>query len=618
MVAREVSRRSVLGAGLGIGVAAAVGGLKVPVAVADDVADESVPRRLGSIPVSMSMHTHSCFSEGGASAGGGGGASMMAQLEQAVENNVDVIWWTDHDWRMEAFGYYENIAFDGTDEDGDLVWTVQNSGTVTGAQHAFVDDPHSPNEAGKAMRVAATGPTADWGASYLWADAGNSFYSTNISDTTLEIDVLGEQIGPDAELVIQVETSFRPATAGRPKGLYVLEYRLGSEASRGLETPLTGVVTTVSTGDWQTLRMNLLDDVEAFWPDLVAEDSGLARLRFGVRARNNATAQGVFDHLLINRTRDPLVWPVTLQGELARRLAPQYPTVTQLQSTEVSMVRHLNVFMENFELYDYPPQGKAPHLDNSVAGIEKVVQWYHDRHAVVQYNHPPINHAELVATRALGMDMMEVANADGDFTVINNRLAQYDVAARNAIFLTATSQIDDHVGKDWAGKSHLYVTSAWANSKSSVGDLLLAMRSGQLWFQHQGLWQTGQIDMTIGQQRAMGRVIQTDVASVPVDVFIGNLPDDATVQLVVGVCDRNGDITPAIVKNAFPASAFTAGTLRYNLERKDGQYLRVEVYDSSDILLGAGNPLWLLPPNQDVDIPTERRLVLTPPTPPDA
>lgn len=607
MAANEVSRRQVLGAGLGVGVVGAVGAMR-PLAAA---AEQSAPRRLGCVPVSMSMHTHACFSEGGSFADGGGGASMMAQLDQAVKSGVDVIWWTDHDWRMEAYGYYDDIAFDGTGEGGGLGWVAQNSGAVSNARHAFIDDPHSPDEPGRALRVAATGPSTQWGVSYLWANTGNSFYSTNISDTTLEIDVLGERIDPDAELVIQLETSFRPATGGRPKGIYILEYRLGSETSRQLETPLTAVVTTASAGEWQTLRMNPLDDVKRFWPDLIAEDSGLARLRFGVRARNNATAQGVFDHLVINRTRDPLMWPVKLQRDLMRRLGKQYPTVTQLLSTEVSMVRHLNVYMENFELYPYPPRGKAPTLDNTVEGTEKVVQWYHDRGALVQYNHPPINHAELVATRALGTDMMEVCDVKGDFTVTNDRLAQYDVAARNAIFLTATSQIDDHVGQNWLGQSHLFVSSLWANSKS-VGDLLLAMASGQAWFQHQRLWPTGQIDMTVGNNRAMGRVIQTDADTIPVDIFVADLPESATVQVVVGLCDRNGETAPSIMRNPHPAGAFPGGTMRYDLDRQNGRYLRVEVYDSSGVLLGAGNPLWLLPAGADIQIPNARRLVLNP------
>ena len=472
MSAGDISRRRVLATGLGAGLAVAVGG-ELP-ALADEITQPASSYK----PVSMVLHTHSCFSEGGSFEGGGGGASMLSQLDQATRNNIDVVWWTDHDWRMEAYGYYDGIAFDGTDEDGNLTWTVQNEGSVTGAVHAFVDDPRSPDEDGKAMRVAATGPSAQWGVSYLWGDPGNSFISTNISDTTLTIDVLGEDIGPDAELVVQVETSYRPAINGRPAGVYVLEYRVGTTSARVLEKPLTGVVSVPVQNGWQTLTMPLLADVKSFWPDIIAEDSGLARIRYGIRVRNNATGQAVFDHLSITRTRDPLHWPVKTQRELMRAYAKQFPNVKQLLAAEVSMVRHLNVFMEEFELYPYPDRGKAPSLDNSVAGTEKVVKWYQDRGAIVQYNHPDINIAEFVQTRALGTDMTEVANPDGNFTVINDRIRQYDAGARNAIFLTATSEVDDHAGRNWAGKPHLFTTSVWAPS-TEAKDLIGALRAGQ-------------------------------------------------------------------------------------------------------------------------------------------
>ncbi|GAA5033375.1 hypothetical protein [Actinopolymorpha pittospori] len=610
MAANGVSRRSVLGTGLGLGVAAAVSGMDLRNATAAEAAEQSTAYR----PVSMAMHVHACFSEGGSWADGGGGASMMAQLDQATTNNVDVIWWTDHDWRMEAYGYYDGIGFDGTDEDGGLQWFEQNQGTVTGTQHAFVDEPHSPDEPGKAMRVTATGPAPDWGVSYLWGKPGNSFYSTNLSDTTLMIDVLGERIGPDAELVVQLETSNRPATAGRPAGLYVLEYRVGAKAARGLEKPLTGVVTVAATGGWQTLTIRPLEDIRAFWPDLLAEDTGLARLRFGVRARNNATAQAVFDHLRIDRTRDPLRWPVRTQREIMHSLTKQYPNVTQHMSTEVSMVRHLNVFMKDFELYPYPPTGKAPTLDNSVEGIEKVVRWYHERGALVQYNHPPTNAAavaELVQTRALGTDLMEVANAGGDYDVIHSRLNMYDVAARNAIFLTATSQNDDHVGRNWLGMSHLFGTSVWAAS-TEVRDLMAALASGQAWLYDLKLWPTGQLDLAVGGQRAMGRVIRTAAGSVPVDLTAENLPAGSTVQIIVGVCDRTGQTSPSLEKHPYPADAFTQGRLPFRLDRENGRYLRVEVYNSADVLIGLGNPLWVLPPGGGIHIPAARGFAYRP------
>src|ERR1700759_1466374 len=42
---------------------------------------------------SMAMHVHSSFSEGV--------GSMEAQLTQAQLNGVNVLWWTDHDQRMQ-------------------------------------------------------------------------------------------------------------------------------------------------------------------------------------------------------------------------------------------------------------------------------------------------------------------------------------------------------------------------------------------------------------------------------------------------------------------------------------------------------------------------------------
>jgi hypothetical protein len=554
----------------------------------------------------MAMHVHSCYSEGGSFLLGGGGASMMAQLEQATLDDGDVVWWTEHAWRMQAYGYYDGIAFDGTEEEGRLAWTLMEEGDVTEAGHAFVDDPHSPREPGKAMRVSAVGAGPDWGAALAWADAGNSFYSTNLSDTTMTIDVLAERVDVDAELVVQVETSYRPATAGRPAGVYVLEYRVGTHASTGRDTPLTGVVTVAATSGWQTLTLRPLDDIRVFWPDLVAEDSGLARLRFGVRVRNGAAGAAVFDHLRITRTRDMLEWPVRTQRALMRRLAARYPAVTQIQAAEVSMVRHLNVYMEDFELYPYPPTATAPILDGSVAAAEHMVQWYHDRGALVQYNHPPIDPVELVETRALGADLIEVADAKGDVSVTTDRMRLFDVAARNAVFLTATSQIDNHEGRDWAGLPHLYLTSVWATAVE-LAPLLAALAGGDTWCHHQGRWPTGRLDLMVRGRRAMGKVVRTAARVVAVDVLAENLPPGSRVEVVVGACDRTGATEPSLARTPYPAASLRRSRVRCRVERKEGRYLRVEVYDASDVLIGYGNPVWLMEGGYPGPVPGARR-----------
>ncbi|MEV4539637.1 hypothetical protein AB0J82_38270 [Asanoa sp. NPDC049518] len=587
-----MSRRAVLGAGLGFGVAAAVGGLALP-------ADAGRGRK----PVSMSMHTHSSFSEGGSWADGGGGASMLSQLEQAKQTGTDVVWWTDHDWRMEAYGYYDTIRFDGTDEGQRLAWVPQHEGPIGGARHAFVDQPHSPGEAGRALRVTGTGTSpTEWGGAWVFADGGNSFYTTNLTDTTLSVDVLAERVGPDAEVVVQLETSYRPAVAGRPAGVYVLEYRVGSRKSRALQNELTGVVTVPATGTWQTLKIRPRRDIRRFWPDLAAEDSALARLRFGVRARGNATAQGVFDHLRFKRTRDQLHWAVREQRDLMKRLGKQYRGITQLLGAEVSMVRHLNVYMEHFELFPYPDRGVAPVLDDSVAAAREMVRWYHERGALVQYNHPPIDAAELVASRALGCDLMETVDPGGVSTVTRQRLELLDIAARNAIFLTATSRNDDHAGRDWTRKD-LFQTSAWSTSRRAR-DLIAALAAGQVFLNHQRLWATGSLDLLVDGRPAMGQVIKTDSAYVPVEIHADNLPEGARVEVVVGVCDRTAATTRSIRRQPFqPGGPF-------RLDRADGSYLRVEVSDAAGVPLGFSNPLWLLPDDDAITVPKARRFDL--------
>lgn len=113
--------------------------------------------------------------------------------------------------------------------------------------------------------------------------------------------------------------------------------------------------------------------------------------------------------------------------------------------------------------------------------------------------------------------------------------------------------------------------------------------------------------MTVGRHRAMGRVIQTDADGVPVDLFAGDLPEGATVQVVVGVCDRTGDTTPAIVKHSYPAGAFRDATMRNDLEWENGSYLRVEVYDSSGVLLGRAIRCGCCPPARTSRCPGRAR-----------
>jgi hypothetical protein len=57
-----------------------------------------------------------------------------------------------------------------------------------------------------------------------------------------------------------------------------------------------------------------------------------------------------------------------------------------------------------------------------------------------------------------------------------------------------------------------------------------------------------------------------------------------------------------------PTRAFTKGPVRIDVARRQGRYLRVEVVDADGVLIGYGNPFWVLPPRARVAVPPARRL----------
>ena len=77
----------------------------------------------------------------------------------------------------------------------------------------------------------------------LQGAAWNFTYSTSYIDTTLVLDVRPESVGADAQVVVEIGSSYRPATAGRPAGEYTLQYRLGASTGRWKEqNGLLGVI----------------------------------------------------------------------------------------------------------------------------------------------------------------------------------------------------------------------------------------------------------------------------------------------------------------------------------------------------------------------------------------
>lgn len=593
-----LSRRGLLKAGAVIGLGSAV----VPGAATAAAVAPAAKR--GSRAISMAMHIHSSFSEGT--------ASMEAHLQQATEHGVDVIWWTDHDFRMQAHGYRQAVRFDGLNEPENQrswTWKELQEGELEVATGTFVAEPHTPDEPGKALRLEARSAGSAWGELSYEGVAWNSTYTTSVAGTVLEIDALTDEVGPDAELVVRVLSSYHPAIGGRPAGRYTLEYRIGRSTGRGTENEgrLGVVALDVQPGRWQRLSLDLEADVAALWPDLVAADAGLHRLRVGARSRNGAPVSGYFDRLRFVRSGREGNGPVALQGEMMREYARRYPEVKQFHGSELSLVRHLNAYGGNFTLPDY---GDAPPTKvKTVAAAVDMVEFAHSHGSLVTFNHPleeapsgPELARLLIETAALGADMVEVGSKE-DF---GESVYGYDAAARNAVFVTATGVSDDHGGRNWIGQKQRWITSVWADS-TEESSLFSALRGGRAWFYDPQHWR-GELDITVLGAVPMGGAVVTSAVQAPVTVTVTALPTDATVRLVTGQVDYAGlaDPTPATTAQELPLegeSSFAQTIVPVRTSR----YVRVEIRGVDDAVIGFSNPVWILKEEPVGGIPAERR-----------
>jgi hypothetical protein len=597
----EVSRRAVLAGAAGGVLAAAL---------------NARPASAGTRPVSMAMHIHGSFSEGF--------ASYEAHLAQARRHGVDVVFWTDHDFRVAAHSYPRRVRFDGPVEadglGGDWRWSRAVEGDLAWAQAAFVTSPRSPDEDGRALRLGArTG--GDAGTLWYAASATNWRSSVSLADTTLALDVLCEQTGPGRELMLHIDSSYHPARAGVPAGRLALTYRIGGtdRIRRHREGDgRSGVVEVPApAGRWHRVRLRPVDDIAAIWPDHVAEDNSLWQLRIGVRSRDRRLpTRVVVDRLRIHRGRaEPAPRPCTpgracpaanhapalaLRREVLARYAAEYPDVTWYEALEVSLTLHLAWIGGDLVLPDLPMPAVR---DNDPAAAEAMVALMHAHGALAQWCHPldaasPTSLVALmVARNNLGADLVEIGRSPQD-----DLLEVLDGAARNAVFFTAVGASDDHEGESWSDRPNNHLTYVWAQS-TGIADLQAALRAGRAWFGNLARWR-GELDLTAWGRPAMGGVAVTPDRRVPVELLATKLPPGARLELVTGAVDRAAPEPDTRIETVRPAG----GRHRLDVDPGDGIYLRTQILAGDGQVLAAGNPLWLLREPPPHGIPAARLL----------
>jgi hypothetical protein len=617
----QISRRSFLRGVAGVGAASAFGALGWEALTRAAWAQE-VP-----LPVSMAMHVHSSFSEGT--------GSMAAQLAEATLSDVDVLWWTDHDWRMSGHGYRSVVHFSGfteTENGNPLTWTQAKSGSLSSSSASIDVTKVAPTDpsATSSLRLAATGSGSAFAMMRCTADGSKARENLKgtIGGQALTFDVFPESIGTNAFLEVRIKLSNQPASAGRAAGAYTLIYRIGGTDAPGVHRAagLTGYVgLTASSGQWGTITLTPADDIALLWPDLLPADSTMKELSFAAGSRSNAPAVFWVGHLRFARSSTPLEDQRSLMDELALR----YPGIAQLQGTEVSLyTNHLNWFGSGFALPDYGTAPISPTPDDPVLTAALAAR-IHDVGGLSSLNHPFGSGTsslstltkqdslrrtiakKLIPTRAYGVDILEVGYQARQGVGIAGHLALWDTLSRNGIFLTGSGVNDSH-GGSWAGLPNRFLTWAWA-ADATEPSLLRALAAGRIWIAEPSF--RGMVDLLADGVAPMGSVTVSDLAARDLQIMMTAAPAGGSVRLVRGPVDYAGTAVPDpnTVSQSFPASDFASGSVTVSVDTSASTFVRTEVLDSTGRVVGVSNPVWLLRADPPGGIPPARAVAAPPP-----
>lgn len=619
-----VSRRAVL---RGAGVAATA-------ALLPWAGSAARPALAGAAPadrlVRMALHVHASFSEGL--------GSMGSQLQCARDNAVDVVWFTEHDWRMAQHSYRTHVSFDGLvreDEFGrSWIWQPSVTGKPAAYSGGIVTSPVSPRDPSTtpgALRVAATASATGVGDGYLYyAQSGKSRQNDNgnVTGTQLALEVFAQQTGPDAWGVLRVLLSNHPASGGRPAGQYVIEYRFGAGGARSAQG-FTGVVpVAVTAGAWTSVQLDPTADIRALWPDLVAEDNTIGGLWLGVAARARAQAAVVFDYLRFVRSQPVTLSPFQVQRGILAAYAKLYGDITALAAQEVSFLpEHLGWLGGDDHLLTYPDGvlSAAPDPSDTNSRARSLAA----RGGAVAINHPfgaegdnAVDSRYTVASLAAqyltygayGATMLEVGYANRGGASLDDHLALWDALSRNGVYLTGTGVNDDHeglepgVGNPWRSATNRFTTSVWSPTTGQA-DLLAQLASGRTF--------TSELtarDATIGLGAdgvPMGAVsVRPELSTRTLTVSAAALPKGSTVELVQGAVDYAGTKDPnptSRVVDGLTAKDLRRGTAAISVDTRASSFVRAVVRDATGRGIALSNPVWLLREASHTAVPVARR-----------
>jgi hypothetical protein len=559
------------------------------------------------------MHVHGSFSEGA--------GSVDSHSYEASDLGLDVLWWSDHDFRITSNRHATRFGFEGPEEslDRNESWRVRSSREERHKKYLKPDARRTPagslaeftasdaREGERSLRLRMTNAGGKFRGPFKFLGAGRSLAVRPLAlDVTLQLEIHAEALGDDARAIVEVQLSEHPAHLDVPYARYVIRYVLDNSAVAPRRTgAIYEIPVRYRPGQWNRLSLPLTRDAIEGFPFIEGDDNALLRMAVGVEARNGATASALFDDLRIEQEVSGAP-AYGRQLDLIGRVSRHYPAIRQFQGVELSFaLHHLNAFGGGPILLDYDVlaeesgllHGDPPRLDKRELrpySTRRAVEIAHQAGALVSYNHMFGVSFEggdskrgvdevfefLVEHRLFGADLLEVGYRDRGGHDLRDYLGIWDRLALEGLFPVGTGVSDSHGERgSWRGAANNFVSWIYARGPTQSA-LVAGLRSGRVFFGDLVDFD-GRLDLATDRGAVMGQIVVTDLPTARVTLSAQGLAPNDTVVIV--------EAGERVERLEVHASDFEAShSLRLG-ER--GSSVRVEVYDATGRAKVFSNPI---------------------------
>jgi hypothetical protein len=589
--------------------------------------------RPGREPYCAQLHIHQSMSEGE--------ASFLGNVEAARQGGViDVIWFTDHDWRMAMHSYVGKFGFErgigpettviprrvikpGPPEDEAIAgWWPGAHGRGTDPAEMETTPKELPPGLVSASASRVTEPVSQGGGA-LRLQARAAVGSTTYSAHELQFKAFGFRAIRPLAAGIKVHLSIYPmmdagadtrirvrfVLSEQPPDLraelnYWLADRLpaGSEPRR--QKKISDHLLEFTPGEWNHLTFDLTGD--AMSDGLGGIDNAMTELRISVEARNGAEVTAVFDDLRIEQDLTGEEVMAAARG-LARDLSGGGLTLHVGQ--EISYGAHLNALGPDIPLFD------LQRYEHGLVGSETAA-FIHDHGGVAILDHmygvgrvieeiTGDHQAErrlvertvgsLLAVNAYGADALEVGYPLRGGMTLDHHLEAWDAVGKEGVVITGVGTADTHSNRrTWkTGRPNNWTTWIWSASPA-MEDLMAGIREGACYFGDPALWD-GRMDLYTATGRRMGDVVIAAGPRQDITFVVDGLKPGWEARLI-----RNGTV--------FESISIAADKMKVTRQIPTGDtaVVRFCVHDQDGEAVVCSNPLYFYPLKPERLLPVER------------